>query len=405
MMMKKSDRLFLGWTMALAFGAVTVVACKKEPPPPPTRPAGPLDQVARALGDKIGDIKARVEGALTDKRPALSPDEYEKLLLALSACTLTEHGIDNKCEALKAFNAAKSSSTSLKDFAGMNAGLGRKHLANPNSAVRVMAADMLASFFGASAESQAAVVAHAPNEKDPLVLSHLIRSIGSSSKRNPAIADLLIKSADHADERVRVAAIGWLASSFARGVNGVVEKVIEKMQKDTSLKVKQTACRNVHRLEDDRFVPVLKELTRDPDANKAFYGDCFSGLIESWNAYMGNTAPSQKAYELTLNRLWDKPRSDVRPPWSVMSYFAKTPKNAPAWFKKEAVVKVLGDIAADPKANWMARTGAAESMFKLGGAAADLKVVKEKIEKAGDADKNGKSYVLPKVVGFVGAAR
>ncbi|MBI3071841.1 MAG: HEAT repeat domain-containing protein [Deltaproteobacteria bacterium] len=400
---KQSSRFAVG-TLVAVVSAVALGACKKEQPPPPPRPANPLDQVARAIGDKLGDIKARVEGAITDKRPALSPEEYEKALLALSACTVTEHGIDGKCEAVKAFNAAKSSSTSLKDFAGMNAGLGRKHLTNPSPAVRVMAADLLGSFFGASQESQTAVVAHAPNEKDPLVLAHLIRSVGSSSKRNPAVAELLIKAADHADERVRVAAIGWLASSFARGVKGVVEKVIEKMQKDGSVKVMQAACRNVHRLEDERFVPVLKELTRDPEASKAFYSDCFAGLVESWNAYMGNDAPSQKAYELTLNRLWDKPRSDARPPWTVMSYFGKTPKGAPAWYKKETVLKALGDVAADPKANWMARTGAAESMSKLGGTA-ELKDVKDKIEKSGEGDRNGKSYVLPKVAGYVGGAR
>jgi hypothetical protein len=364
------------WSFALLAAAVALGGCKKEEPAatgtegkiekkePATGGAAtdPLSKIAQKIESKV----AALANAVKDDRKALTPAEYEQLILALEKCTMAERGIDFKCPEQKAYVQARSRNTALKDFAGMSSGLGLKHINHASPAVRWTAAGLLGGFFGASANVQEAVLKAIPEEKHPVVLAKLVGAVGSSASRNPKVGELLLKMADHESEVVRMEAISWLTTSFAKGLAGSADKVIEKVQKDPSPKVQAYACEYAGRLGDERLVPIYKKLTQKPGDDPAVYNACMRGLIDLWNSFMPtDTPPSQKAYKLSLARLRDKPRSKDRPPWMVMSSFGRVPKGPPAWYKAKEVAKALGDVVLDGQANWMARAGAARALGEL----------------------------------------
>jgi hypothetical protein len=364
-----SRRLALVLSVAL-IGA----GCSKEQPPAPDPKADPKADPKKAadpndplskLAKKIEDKVASATGALTKGGPALTLEQYEALMLGLAKCQLNDSGIDYKCPELKTYNEARNRGTALRDLAGRSSDLGLKHMKHASPAVRYTAAGMLGSFFGAKPEVQEAVIKAIPEEKDPLVLAALIRAVASTAKRNPKVGELLIKLADHEAERVRIEVIGWLTTSFCEGLAGGADKVIEKIEKDPSQKVQQSACENAGKTGDPRLMPIFKKLTKKADDNP-MYSSCMRGLIDMWNPFLSREAPlSADAYKLTINRLNDKPRGKDRPPWLIMSNLGRAPKGPPAWYKPASVAKALQSIALDEAANWMARTGACRSLGEL----------------------------------------
>lgn len=323
-----------------------------------------------AVKEEVAKVQPLVEGAqaLATEGAALSLDDYEKLMLGLAACELKAAGIDRECAAFKAFNEArKTRGTALKDLAGGIAGLGRKHIRHASPAVRLHAAGLMASLFGADESSQAVIVEVAGTEENPIVLRELLRSVGSSSAKNPAVRDLLLAKADHPDEGVRMEAGGWLTSSWAAGTEGTLEKAMALIEGDASVKVRKHLCATLGKRADDRALPLFEAHTKDPA--DPLYADCLRGVIEMWSSPVPQKAPSQKAYELTLALLRATPRSEQRPPWNALSglQWANKPElqAAAPWFKKEDVTGALKDVVLDRAANWMARTASIDSLLKL----------------------------------------
>jgi len=307
--------------------------------------------------------------ALAKEGPALSLAEYEKLMLGLADCKLGESGIDRNCEAFKTFNERrKTRGTAMKDLAGGLAGLGRKHIGHSSPAVRLQAASLMASLFGADASSQATIVEAARKEADPIVLRSMLRAVGSSSAKNPAIKDLLLATADHKDEGVRKEVVIWLTSSWASGTAGTLEKAIAMIGSDPSLNVKKLACSSLGSRADERALPVLEAHTKD--AKDPLYDSCFRGVVEMWAAPVPHKKPSQKAFALTLKLLKAKPRTEKNPPWNGLSslQWAEKPDflAAAPWYKKGDLLAALEDVVADRAANWMARTGSVDMLVKLG---------------------------------------
>ncbi len=385
-------------SLLIACGLV-LAGCKKEQPatPPDEKKAAPdekkEEKKAADPNDPLSKIVKKVEekvagavGALAKDGKALTQEEYEKLLLELSKCTFNDNGIDWQCEQYKAYRDARNRNTALKDLAGMSSTLGLKHMKHESPAVRYTAAGLLRSFFGSKPETQDAVIAYAPEEKNPVVLAALLSAVGSSMGRNPKVAELVLKMADHEAEAVRIEAIGWMASSWGAKVAGAADKVIDKVQKDPSVKVQRVACENAGKLGDKRMLPIFKKLTQKPDENPDLYSSCMRGLMDMWNPFLSSEAPaSPEAYKLTMNRLRDKPRSKNRPPWIIMSSFGRTPKGETPWYKQAEVVKALADVALDGNAHWMARTAACRALGELK-AEKELGTIKEKLAAKTDFD-------------------
>jgi alpha-tubulin suppressor-like RCC1 family protein len=350
---------------------------------------------------------AKAEQFLADERAALTPEKYEELFLAMADCELSDSGIDSKCEAKKAYDQARSRNTALKDLAGMTAGLGQKHIGHASPAIRFQAASIMGSIFGANPESQRVLLAAAAKEPDPLVLRSMLRAVGSSLAKNEGVYQLVLHSAGHKDEKVRLEALGSL-TAWGREREGAIEKVMHAVENDAVPRVSQYACENLGRMEDERALPFYEKLTASADTDPELYAACMKGLFKMWSGVTKPKNPSEKAYRLTLERVAAEPRSEHRPPRSLMSDFGWSVPSRPddkfhqewaakaTWYKNDEVIGVLEKIVRDRQSSWMARTGAVEAMHKLGAPKATFETLAEDY-----ADADGKpgtdSHVLRKL--------
>ena len=355
---------------------------------PKTEAAKDLAKQAGALGDKLKDAKALVEPAAAGKTLTLA--DYEKLLLGLSACKVEDRGIDRKCEAWRNYDQARRNRRSLmKEMGGGLSGLGEKHIKHDSPAVRLQAAKLLGSLFGAGKSSQDVILKAAAAEKDPIVYKAMLSSVGSAIGKNEAIRNLIIKAADHDEERVRMEAVTWMTSSWAANTKGTLEKAIAMVENDKSARVQQIACRRLGGRADERALPLLDKLTRDAKKDSSLYAACFQGLVGMWSAPVPHKTPSKKAYDLTLKRLKKTPRTEHMPAWNGLAGLRWAGKkefteNA-KWFKNGDLLKVLEEIINDRATSWMARTAGLDAMSRLG---AD-KAAFERLKKA-YADSVGK---------------
>ena len=339
---------------------------------------------AGIAANPVGEVQARVDqaAAVLKDGETLTPELYEQLIVAHASCAIVEENIDPECPAVAALQDAMNRSQALADLGGMSADLGRKLITHESPAVRIKAAGLMASFFGTDSASQDAVVEAAKKETDAGALRAMIRTVWNDGNKNPRVAELLLWAADHASPAVRkVAAIG-LSSSWNRDMKGGAEKLAAMMEGDADPKVRQAACEYAGGLGDDKLIRSYEKLTRDT-ADGDLHGACFKGLVHMWASYPHFDTHSKKGYELTLKLLKKEPRTEHAPPWSAMGDFGHVAKAGEDWakeakfFKAADLRKALAEVIADPKANWMARSGAVEAIVALGAGKADLEKLKK----------------------------
>ncbi len=344
---------------------------------------------------KQGELASkRVEEAPANpgrERKEVTLAEYETFLLGLEACKVGQYGIDRKCEAWKAFDKArKHSRTLLKTAGGALASLGRKHIGHKSPAVRLQSSQLMSSIFGATDESQKVIIAAAKDEKDPMVLKQLIRTVASSIKKSDEVRKMLLASTQHKNLKVRIQVVSALTASWAAGTEGTLEAAIKMIEEDPKEEVRAYACKYIGARADERALPILKKYTKESKSNPKMYAACLRGLIGMWSSPIPHKTPSKKAYKLTLDRLKQKPR--VKEIWTVISGLdwakkAEFQKQA-SWYKAEKVRKILKDIILDKKFYWLGRSGAASTFQKLGADKAALEAVKKKIGEPEGDDKH-----------------
>ncbi len=327
------------------------------------------DTVEDEIGSLLDEAKARVKDG-----KALTKAQYEKLMLQLSTCKVTDKGIDYKCPAYKTLRKASNIRTSLKDWSGSMRSLGKKHLAHAHPAVRIKAAGLMGSFFGSNKGTQQTVLSAIDKEKHVAVTVAMMSVVASSASKNPAVGKMLMTKVDDKSPLVRKKAISGLASSWAKGVKGRIPKLIDKMTKDSDMSVRKAACEAAGSIGDESLIPVYKKLTK-ASVDPALYSSCMSGLLDTWLDFPFYETHSKAGYKLTMKRLKKKPRDDKHPPWSMMSSFQyvgdKKSDKLKKWrayadfYKKKDLIAVLSDIVTDEKANWMARTATVRSLAKL----------------------------------------
>ncbi len=342
--------------------------------------------------DLAEDAKKTAE-ALAAGGDALSLEGYEKLLLALSTCEVNERGIDRKCPAWEAFDAArkKNRANLMKNLGGQLGGLGRKHIKHESAAVRIQSARLMGSIFGANNENQEAIVAAAAEEKDANVLKAMVRTVASSIGKSDKVRELVMANTAHASPDVRIEVVSALTSTWAKKAEGTLEKAMEMVEKDGDEKVRRYGCSRLGARGDEKALPLLDKLTKDAKADPKLYADCMKGLIGMWSSPVVHDDPSKKAYDLTLKRLKVTPRTDDNPPWAAFSglMWAKLDKfkERAGWFKQAELMGVLTDVAKDKNANWMARTGAIDAMKQLGAEDKAFEALKKSYEGGKGKDK------------------
>lgn len=358
--------------------------------------AGGADQAGNDELAQAAEQAAQAAGSvLTDDRAALTPDEYERLMLELATCDIKGESIDPQCPARKAWTEARTRSTMLADLGGLTATLGKKHIKHHSPAVRIQAAAFLGSIFGADPSSRTTIIAAARSEKEQAVLVSMIQTVGSKGAANPEIGTLLLEMADHEIPSVRKKAVVWLGSSWNNGLPGSIEKLSEKIESDPDMEVREFACKYSGTRADDQLVALYDKHTKDPGKEPTLYRACMEGLLNAWLNYPLLKTYNRKAYELTLVRLAQKPRSKDAPPWVLLDRFAELAKESSksvvewkaqaTWFKPKALLAALESVVVDPDAYSMARTGALKSMVALG-------APKKQLEKMRAAYKSSEAF-------------
>ena len=336
---------------------------------------------------------------------ALTPEKYEELLLAMAECEIDGYYIDSNCPQKKKFDEMRNSATTLKDLAGLNASLGRKHITHPSPAIRMWAASMTSSIFGADSASQKVVLEAVAKEQHPSVLRAMLDAIGSHLAANEAIYELVVKSTTHPDDMVRSEAVSNLTSS-GKSKKGALEKVMWVVENDPDIEARRFACEKIGDMEDERALPFLEKLT-DPgqEVDASLYEACLIGIMNMVRSVTGPDKPSEKAYRLIVKRLSEEPRTNDRPPSAIVRNlprlvpkkgysFEKEWAEKAKWVNLDEVIEIVRKIVADPNASWMTRTSSVDSLRKLGAPRSMLETL---LKDYADMDSNDSDQVKNKL--------
>lgn len=397
--------------MVVLAGALGPTACKKKDADKSGGEKPSASASAAAAADAVGGDLASF---LKDEKAPLTPEIEEQLLLGLADCTVSDKGIDPKCEGLKTWSKSRGRKTATKQILGGTTNLGAKYIGHESPAIRYKAADLMSSLFGANAAMQKTIVEAANKEKVPGVLANMIQAVGSKHKGNPEVKALLMSGADHPSERVRTESMGWFLTSFGRDVPGTFEKVMEKIDKDPSTKVRASLCSKLYGSSDERAIPILEKYLFDKKTPNDIFKSCWDGVIGAWTGYSKPDKPNKKAFELTCKVLESTPRTKERPPWTGISTLkaAKTElkpddkfgqewlAKVKPWYKQDRLLKGLEAVAGDTSANWLGRNSAVDVMKELGAPKAAFERLQKKYAKATSGDD---SHVKKKVDDALGA--
>lgn len=339
---------------------------------------------------------AELDAFLKDTSQPLTVERYEHFLLRLEDCKLTQRGIDSKCEAHSRLRKARNRATPPKQLASMSSALGQKLIRHRSPAIRYQAAQLLKAAIRDREQATRAVLTAAKTEQHPAVLSSMVRVVGARHKQDPEVKALLLRLADHDDEAVRQEAMSWFLTRFGEGQPDTFDKVLEKLDKDPSLKLRKFLCSRLYGSSDERAIAVFERVLRDSDAPTQLRDGCWQGTIGAWTGFPKPEKPSKRAYELTLEILEQKPRGRHTPPWTGLRNLraAKTDylerdkfgrkwlKKVEAWYDKPRLMKALLSVVNDKAAFWMARTSAIDVLDDLGFEPEKLEALEQKYEKA-----------------------
>lgn len=324
----------------------------------------PVAQISIVVGDAAPPVAA-------------DPASFEKLGGAVAACKMktgTDFGIDPTCAEVKAYEGARAG-LAAADQKTIDAAVAPKFLANPSAPVRALGVSYLSTIMGAEVASSELVADAMAKEKDPAVLSHMVRMAGAAADRSPKVASAVLAAAKHGDKSVRFHAAVILENPK---IAGATPKMLELAEKDPASEVRDLACSNLGQ-HGDEALAVLEKLTAD--AKSPGFSACFIGLVKQWASFPRFDTSSEKAYRLTLKRLGQKPRGDRAPPFVALTHIGHLADDAPAvkewrkkntWFKPDEVVKALGDVIMDPTTGHSPRFGALDAALKLGATKTDL---------------------------------
>lgn len=363
-------------------------------------PTAPAAADAPPLIDGPAPDKKKFADFLKDEKAKMTPEIFENGLLMLQDCRLETHGIDYQCDAYKDFQKGLGHPSDLDDYKSRTE-IGAKYLRHKSPPVRYEAVRRAASGIGVGKKEdlikQILVACRA--ETEPQVVGSCVDSIGYIAKDNADVKAFVFASLEHADDRVRDRAAQVLGSRLNQPIDGAYDKLAERIEKDSTKKVKATACRGLSAPEDPRALEVFKKHVEAKGTEEELRNACFEGLVRLWAGYTYPKKPNEDAYELTMKVLEKKPRDDKRPPTSLMELgsakteFKDYDRSGKAWakeasfYKKDRLVKVLEEIALDEDANQGARSSSLYALKSIGakaqltGLATKLKAKKDSSSK------------------------
>lgn len=372
-----------------------------EPRPPGNKVKSFADGLVAELGQELGGVLEKEFGGvanelagLVDDRPALSDDEYRKLVLAYAECAINEDGsVDRDCPAVKAKRDAVSGKTFVSNLAGGRQALGVELLEHPSPAVRLEATKLVGSILGLG-DLRARVLAFAQKETHPAVLAELIAIIGSSAHKEPPVAALMERHAGHESALVRKAVVSAWATRENQQVAATRERAHAMTRSDASDDVRAAGCTELGETGHAEHMPLYRAMLADTSLAESLRVACLNGLVQMWFDWPFLRNGNEEAYRLTL-AMWNAtPRTSLRslriPGFHHEPHgFAEWRARA-TWFDPTEVRSALVELVADPAVDWMVRTGALRNVVHLGASREELTALRGRIS----AGPSGSSFVI-----------
>ncbi len=384
--------LFARHTCLLGMLLCTLGACdsKKNEPPEPQLDAG-MQDASNDSKDAQAEKEARFAKLLAAAQEKLARGEdlnerdHELLLLDLKSCSVdgVRGYVDVKCQAFQTLKSARSKpNKSVPNMASMWRTLSEKHLTHESEAVRIYSTQILTASHAAGKNSYEPLLELSKSEESASVQLALVRALRTHIGRDPRVAEHLLTLSKKPDEALRESVLIGLTSLWAVGSKGTLERALEMVEKDPSMKVRKAGCANLGARADDRVMPLLERYTAWPPPEEDLYGDCLRGLLGMWSAPVPHKRPSQKAYELSIERFSAKPRTEKHPSWMAIAGFswASKPKlleRAP-WIDVEKVRGLLVELIEDHNVNWLGRNAAITALVQVGTTSKELAAVKKR---------------------------
>ena len=303
------------------------------------------------------------------------PSGLEKRVMDLESCSLEGYQITATCPAMETLAAELRQPGAAREI---SVALGRTLLSRSAPAVRIEAAALL----GQDAASRDAIVDAARREPDARVREAMIRTVAADGARFPSVGAFLLESAQHPAPAIRGQALEALTRRSSRTLPGAAARVLAMAERDPDPALRRAACAAGGKLGDPMFLPFYERATATAD-DPELYAACMQGVVAMFHDEPAFDTADEGAYRLFLRRLGDQPRSEVSPPWQVMSAFCYTSREADldklaawkrraTWFDPAEVKTALRGVISDRHASWEARAAAIESMVGLGASRAEL---------------------------------
>lgn len=376
----------------MGIGLALVLGCQTRAPATPPKDAGEIIQESGVIKANAALGQAAPTSTPTPSaQETLTTEGYEALLLGLAHCEVGVFGVDNKCQAWKAFERLRRRSRALmKTAADDLAALGRKHIKHEAPAVRLQSAALIDSLFkDKNDEALKLIIEAAKAEQHPMVLKRFVRLLSSAVAKNDEARALIIRLADHDNEKVRMEVAKALTDAWARDTEGTLERAIQLVELDKSEAVRIFTCKYLGARADDRALPTLEQRLT-PKTSPNLYAACLRGLISMWSSPVPHAKPSKAAYQLTLKVLGARPQP--KEVWTVLSglEWAARPefKARAPWYQEAALIKLLKGFVLDKGFFWLGRSQAADVLAKISADRALLEALKVKIEANAEGDDN-----------------
>jgi hypothetical protein len=299
--------------------------------------------------------------------PPLTEARLRSLILDLEKCKLTERGIEESCPQYRSLKTAKRERKAwVKNLQKAMGPMGRKLLVHTSNAVRHHAVTLMGSgWVGGVKKGDAKIIIKASKiEKDTSVLKNMIYTLASNQSKDRSVGKWILAFLSHAEPVVRKQAAMSL-STWGKKTKGSGKALLQTINTDQSIEVRQAACKGIGNLGDNSVVASMERILTEKSTDIVLYEACFIGLIKMWTRYvLPPKKPSAKAYKLTLALLNRKPRDTKHPPFQIVNYFSglksKSPqqkkwRKAAKFYRADDFEKAASAIVADPKTSWICR--------------------------------------------------
>ncbi len=367
--MKRLTKVFVSSAIALTM-VLSFTGCGSKQEATTDEPA--VEDVQEEEEETLDYANMRAEDLIADfeGKDSLTADEYIWLLSTYRYVPITDDltDITYKDSITKdAFKILKEKNIGLP-IADVPAAF----LESKYAQLRGLAYEAMVDGTSLSQDHKSKAIKQLETEEDEYVLVRAIESLGYYASSDEEIGKFVVKHTDNASPKVRKEVAYALGKSSNANVAGSAEAML-KLCDDNVNDVRSTALRFIGARGDDSVVPVLEAVLIDPEQYD-FHDSAMSSINDLWINYPYHKVFSEDAYNVAMNYLRQKPRTDKVPVSGAIFFMGsrtsfeddlKNWKEKSTYYNEEEMLDLLVDIVKDPDADWMARTASLHAISKI----------------------------------------